>query len=76
MPVNSTDTIVFEDLAGQRDVLTIADFDPLADTLDLGGATVARTLASEAQSVLVLDGPDGDMIVLLGLAQPPPDLLV
>ena len=42
-----TDTVFFDDLAGQRDVLTIADFDPLADTLDLRGAAVAETLESD-----------------------------
>ena len=52
-----TDTVFFDDLAGQRDVLTIADFDPLADTLDLRGAAVAETFESAARTVLLLEGP-------------------
>ena len=60
---------------GKRDVLTIADFDPLADTLDLRGAAVAETLESETRTVLLLDGPDRDTIVLLGLSDSPLDLI-
>ena len=56
-------------------MLTIADFDPLADTLDLRGATVAETLESETRTVLLLDGPDCDTIVLLGLSASPLDLI-
>jgi hypothetical protein len=70
-----TDTIFFDDLAGQRDVLTVADLDPLADALDLRGAAVAETLESETRTVLLLDGPDRDTIVLLGLSDPPLDLI-
>ena len=68
-----SDTIRFDDLAGSRDVLTIADFDPLSDTLDLHGATVAQTYESAQQTVLLLDGADRDMIVLLGVADSPFD---
>ena len=69
------DTVFFDDLAGQRDVLTIADFDPLTDTLDLRGAAVAETLECETRTVLLLDGPDRDTIVLLGLSESPLDLI-
>ena len=74
-PGVGTDTIFFDDLAGQRDVLTIADFKPLADTLDLRGATVAEALKSETRNVLLLDGPDRDTIVLLGLSESLVDLI-
>lgn len=69
------DTIFFDDLAGKRDVLTIADFDPLADTLDLRRAAVAETLVSDERTVLLLDGPDRDIVVLLGLSDSSLDLL-
>jgi hypothetical protein len=68
------DTIFFDDRPGKRDVLKIADFDPLADTLDLRGATVAETRDCHARTVLLLDGPDCDTIVLLGISEPPLDL--
>ena len=71
-----TDTVFFDDRAGQRDVLTIADFDPLADTLDLRGAAVAETLESDTRTVLLLDGPDRDTVVLLGLSDSPLDLIL
>jgi hypothetical protein len=71
-----SDTIHFNGVAGSRDVLTIADFDPLADTLDLQGATVAETFESPEQTMLLLEGADRDTIVLLGLPESPFDLLV
>jgi hypothetical protein len=70
-----TDTVFFDDLAGKRDVLTIADFDPLADTLDLRGAAIAERFESETQTVLLLDSPDRDTVVLLGLSESPLDLI-
>jgi len=68
-----SDTIRFDDLIGSRDVLTIADFNPLNDTLDLQGATLAQTLESAQQTVLLLDGADRDTIVLLGVTDSPFD---
>ncbi|MFO1143340.1 MAG: integrin alpha [Amaricoccus sp.] len=62
-----SDEIHFNDIAGSRDILTIADFDPESDTLDLGGAEVKRTLVSDRETVLLLDGADHDAIVLLGV---------
>ena len=69
------DVVFFDDRAGKRDVLTIADFDPLADTLDLHGATVAETRECHGKTLLLLDDPDCDAIVLLGLSAPPLDLI-
>jgi hypothetical protein len=71
-----TDAVFFDDRAGQRDVLTIADFDPLADTLDLRAAAVAQTFESDSRTVLLLEGTDRDTVVLLGIAESPFDLLI
>ncbi|WP_245731166.1 Calx-beta domain-containing protein [Rubrimonas cliftonensis] len=70
------DTIRFNDVAGQRDVLTIADFDPNADRLELDGRSVTKALESPSRTVLLLDGPDGDAIVLLGVGANPFDAIV
>ena len=70
------DTVFFDDVAGQRDVLTIADFDRLSDFLDLRTATVAQTLESDQRTVLLLEGPDRDTIVLLGVSESPFDALI
>jgi len=69
------DTIFFDDRGGERDVLTIADFDPLADTLDLHGAAVAKSFECATKTVLLLEGPDCDAVVLLGLSESPLDLI-
>jgi hypothetical protein len=70
-----SDAVFFDDRAGERDVLTVTDFDPDADILDLRGATVARTIESAVATVLRLDGPDRDIVVLLGLSESPLDLI-
>lgn len=69
------DIIFFDDIAGRRDVLTIADFDPLEDQLDLGDAVIAAHASSETQTVLELEGSDRDMIVLLGVDHSPFELI-
>ena len=70
------DTILFNDLKGSRDVLRITDFDPTRDDVDLGGATIARTIEYDDRTILLLDGADHDRIVFHGLSESPFDLLL
>jgi len=65
------DRIVFNDVAGRRDVLTIADFEVGVDTLVLGDREIARAIETPARTILLLDGADRDSIVLLGVADTP-----
>jgi hypothetical protein len=66
-----SDAVFFDDFAGERDILVIADLEPSADTLELGGDTVAKTIESAARTVPQPDGPDRDIVVLLGLSDTP-----
>lgn len=68
------DLVFFDDRVGRQDVLKVTDFDPLADALDLQGASVRATIERCDRTVLLLGGPDCDRIVLLGLHESPFDL--
>ena len=61
---------------GRRDVLTIADFMTGEDRLDLGDAVVENVISGPRQTVLDLEGPDHDLIVLLGVMTYSPDLIL
>jgi hypothetical protein len=61
------DTFVFGDTAGQRDVMTVLDFDASVDLLDLGGQTVASSFSFFGTSYLLLGGGEGDTVILQGV---------
>ncbi len=69
------DVFVFADIAGARDVMTVQDF-AAEDRLDLGGATVSQTISLGGSSYLVLEGDDGDLVVLNGVADYEDSLLL
>jgi VCBS repeat-containing protein len=62
------DVILFQNVAGRRDVLTVTDFDPLNDALDLGGAGIVSVSSSAARTILVLEGPERDSLILNGVS--------
>jgi Ca2+-binding RTX toxin-like protein len=61
------DTFVFENIIGARDVLRIRDFTWGVDTLDLNGETVAKVAANAHSTMVLLDGPDHDVIIIDGV---------
>ncbi len=61
------DTFVFENIIGARDVLRIRDFTWGVDTLDLNGETVAKVAANAHSTMVLLDGPDHDVIIVDGV---------
>ncbi|MEM1343916.1 MAG: Ig-like domain-containing protein, partial [Pseudomonadota bacterium] len=69
------DVFAFTNLPGTRDVVQILDFETGTgpgdgDALDLGTSSVAQSLTLGGSTYLVLDGSDGDLIVVLGVGDP------
>ena len=67
------DEIIFTDIEGIRDVVTVTDFDPALDMVDLGGATIASVIVNEdaIETQVILEGDDVDTIVFRGLTEDP-----
>jgi len=66
-----TDNIIFTNLTGVRDVVTVTDFNPEADTIDLSGAIVSAVTVGENETRVIFEGEDVDTFVFRGTTGAP-----
>jgi predicted extracellular nuclease len=62
-----SDIFFFTDVQGQRDALTILDYTPGEDLVDLNGNDLVDYRVMGANLRLILDGDDGDYILVRGI---------